>query len=190
MKDQIRASLTPAAVPSAPAAAPEPATPAASPAPVTGPGLSGEALWQATSDEFGKKFPLQAGYAAEMHFLSADERTMLLGAPSDQRMAMQSLERPGIRAALEEILTKFAGRRVLVKFEVRDDLKSRELVLPADAAETGTAASPPLAAGAQPRVPPSTPIAAPPAFDVTEFQNDPLIREALRLFEASITKKS
>ncbi len=192
MKDQIRANLTPTASPApspvedtkeahtppaadrAPAAEPSPALASAT----ASPSLVGEALWQATNEEFSKKFPLQAGYAAEMHFLSADEKSILLGAPQDQRMAMQSLERPSIRAALEEILTKFAGHRVLVKFELRDDLKSHELVPDAD---------PYPAASASPLPPSST--SAPEPIDEAEFQNDPLIKEALRLFEAKITKK-
>ncbi len=196
MKDQIRANLAPAvsAPPAhqdpAPAAAKEPAplaeTPSAVPPPPPGgdTGLSGESLWQATNEEFSKKFPLQAGYAAEMHFLSADDRSVLLGAPADQRMAMQSLERPSIRAALEEILTKFAGHRVLVQFELRDDLKSHDLVQTPDAMDHGIAAMPLSVESA----PPAS--ARVPVIDEAEFQNDLLIKEALRIFEAKITKKN
>ncbi len=200
MKDQIKANLAPKEpaaaipvatpgmpepqpIPEAPPIAPvetkEPIIPSSPPAVVSGPVLTGEALWQATNEEFSKKFPLQAGYAAEMHFLSADDRSIMLGAPTEQRMAMQSLERPSIRTALEEILTKFAGRRTLVKFEVRDELQSHELTMGTDPAEAPP--PPPPAATAPP--PPST-------IDEAEFKNDPLIKEALRIFEAKITRKS
>lgn len=163
-------------------------------------GLDGEALWQATRQEFSTKFPLQAGYAAEMHFLSTDARHLLLGAPEDHRMAAQSLERPTTRAALEEILTRLAGRRLLLKIEVRADLQSHE---PLSTPEAGPAHEPPASESAassasspkSPGIPAVTPPAAAAAsdavtFDEKEFQNDPLIREALRIFEARITKKS
>jgi len=171
----------------APVPTPIPAPAAPTPAPAAPP-LSGEALWQATNEEFGKKFPLQAGYAAEMHFLSADAKSILLGAPADQRMAMQSLERPTIRAAIEDILAKFAGRKVLVKFELRGDLQSHELVIEGDSYQTNTpdscdTAPAPSSNSAAAALPP------PEAIDEAEFQNDPLIKEALRLFEAKITKK-
>ena len=150
--------------------------------PTTGPStsiLTGQALWQAAKEEFSKKFPLQAGYAAEMHFLSSEAKSILLGAPTDQRMAMQSLERPSIRAAIEEILTKFAGHRLLVKFEVREDLQSHELATEGGHDQTNDA----------PAI--STFVVAPSGevVDEGEFQNDPLIKEALRIFEAKITKK-
>jgi DNA polymerase-3 subunit gamma/tau len=164
-------------------------TPATAPAPAPpGPALSGEALWQATNEEFSKKYPLQAGYAAEMQFLSANAKSILLGAPADQRIAMQSLERPSIRSAIEDILTKFAGHKVLVKFELREDLQSHELVIEGDSHQTNT----PDSRGSAPASSSNAAAVSPPpplAIDEAEFQNDPLIKEALRLFEARITKK-
>ena len=144
------------------------------------PSLTGELLWQATKAEFSKKLPLQSGYAAEMHFLSMDDRHLLLGVSPEQRLAIQPLERPATRAALEEILTRLAGRRLLVKFEVRDDLQCHELTEEASSGEP-VSTTPPASSAA--------PVSAPPAIDEAEFQNDPLIKEALRLFEAKITKK-
>ena len=155
-----------------------PSTAANQPAPADPPpALTGEPLWQATQSEFSKKLPLQSGYAAEMHFLSVDDRQLLLGVSPAQRLAIQPLERPATRAALEEILTRLAGRRLLVKFEVRDDLPSHELPEEAPAHES---MAPPAAAEE------CTP---PPTIDEAEFQNDPLIKEALRLFEGKITRK-
>ena len=205
MKDQIKANLAPkepSPAPPAPApaepkprpqpAAPEPVAaapvetkaavvPSSAPPPAgSGPALTGEALWQATQAEFSKKYALQSSYAAEMHFMSVDERHLILGAPADQRMAVMSLERPATRAALEEILIKFAGRRLLIKIEIREDLQSREIDLEPDPTDT----TPPPAAAVEALPPP------PPTIDEAEFKKDPLIKEALRIFEAKITKKS
>ena len=184
-KEDQNDTMDPGLALAAPAAAPTPAaasTPAAAPAPAAAstPALQGEPLWQATQAEFSKKYALQSSYAAEMHFLSVDDRHLILGAPADQRMAVMSLERPATRAALENILTKFAGRRLLIKIEVREDLLSHAIIAEPDASESSplVAAAPPVAAPAPP-----------PAIDEAEFQNDPLIKEALRLFEARITKK-
>ena len=198
MKDQVKANLAPqepspgrTGVPPVTPEHPQNPTQAAAAPPViplaatATPALSGAALWQATNDEFSKKFPLQAGYAAEMHFLSADAKSILLGAPSGQRIAMQSLERPSIRAAIEEILARFAGRKVLVKFELREDLQSNELFTAGDPDQTSAAPDSPAPSNG----PPSSTALPPEPIDEAEFQNDPLIKEALRLFEAKITKK-
>ena len=151
---------------------------AASPSPIPdNPPLTGEALWQATQTEFSKKLPLQSGYAAEMHFLFQDDRHLLLGVSPAQRLAIPPLERPATRAALEEILGRLGGRRLLVKFEVREDLQSHDL--PEEVA--GNEPAPAVAASPDPL--------PPPGIDEAGFRNDPLIKEALRLFEAKITKK-
>lgn len=167
------------------------AAPAPTVTPPASPSLDGEALWQAACQEFRVKFPLQAGYTSEMHFLSADARQLLLGVPQEHRAAAQSLERPVPRGALEEILTRLSGRRLQLKIEVRADLQPFE-PLPSTEAESQspppslTASAPPKAAAAPPpaSVEPETPV-----LDEKEFQNDPLIREALKLFEARVTKK-
>ncbi len=194
LRDQVRANLA-AAEPLAPAEPPAPTAPAesrpipsetaaaplpAAPPAAALPALQGEALWRATQAEFTKKFALQSSYAAELHFLSEDERHFYLGAPADQPMAVQTLERPSIRAALEEILSRLAGRRLLAKMELRADLLSQAIVLDPTPAASAPAAPP---------TPAPAPKAAPASFDEAEFQNDPLIKEALRLFEATITKR-
>ncbi len=186
LRDQLRANLDAAAPAPTPAPAPAPPPPAppapsAPPTPTAAP-LAGEALWQGTQAEFGKKFPLQSSYASELSFISEDERHFYLGAPGDQQMAVQTLERPSIRAALEEILSGFAGRRLLVKMELRADLLSREIA-PEPPPSLSTAPTPAPAA-------PTPAASAAPAFDEAAFQNDPLIKEALRLFEATIAKRA
>lgn len=191
MRDQVLANLA-AAAPAEPAPpppkAPEPApaAPAPTAAPDAAPALQGEALWRAAQAEFTKKFALQSSYAAELHFLSEDQRHFYLGAPSDQAMAVQTLDRPSIRAALEDILSGLAGRRLLAKMELRADLLSRAIV-PDPTPVPSAPSAPPAPA---PNAAPNSASAAPPSFDEAAFQNDPLIKEALRLFEATIAKRS
>lgn len=178
-----------------PVAGPEPVAPPAAVSqtahaepPASPPGLDGLELWQATCAEFSTKFPLQAGYASEMHFLSTDHRILLLGVPAEQRMAAQSLERPNTRGALEDILARLSGRRLQLKIEVRSELQSHDPIPMPDFFDSGGSA--PESGPAAPPVPEPAPEPEPAGLDAKEFQNDPLIREALRLFEAKITKKS
>jgi hypothetical protein len=136
----------------------------------------------------GKLVAKDASAAAMSRVYQVEGILTLTGMNADQRIAMQSLERPSIRSAIEDILTKFAGHKVLVKFELREDLQSHELVIEGDSHQTNT----PDSRGSAPASSSNAAAVSPPpplAIDEAEFQNDPLIKEALRLFEARITKK-
>ncbi|RYD32896.1 MAG: hypothetical protein EOP86_14655 [Verrucomicrobiaceae bacterium] len=92
---------------------------------------------------------------------------------------------------MEEILTRLSGRRLQLKIEVRADLQPFEPLAPTEAESLPPPPSLTTSAPAKaPAAPPPAPVEPEtPVMDEKEFQNDPLIREALKLFEARVTKK-
>jgi DNA polymerase-3 subunit gamma/tau len=156
--------------------------------PAAGNMAPGPELWLAAREEFSRKYPLQGGYAAEASFLEVNGRNFVIGVPEEHRMAATNLERPLAKAALEDILARLSGTKYAMKVEVRADLVSAPdpdppvLVLPAAEpaveklpAKSAKAHSGDEAAGRQSQLD-------------EEFRNDPLIQEALRLFDARIIR--
>ena len=181
MADAVRA-----AVQSAPAAA------AAAPAPVemepepTGGMEPGPELWNAVREELGRKFPMQSGYAAEASWLRAEGRHFVIGVPETHRIAGQSLERANVRTALEEIIYRLSGKKLALKVEVSADVE----VAPAPEVSAPPAPEPaPVEEKLSPKQAKEAgeaEAAARSAQLEAEFRHDPLIQEALTLFDAKI----
>ena len=146
--------------------------------------LDGEKIWHDLIPEIRSQRPLITAWAQAGRFLSADENTLRIGFASDQKMALESLNKPTTRKFLEALLSKRAGRPVGLKLEIRDE----DVEPPADpdraaAPEAAPAATRPV--NGAPRE--SKPLVAPPDEDPAElFKNDPLIQKALKIFEGEI----
>ena len=190
---QSMASIVRAAVASpspAPAAQPVVLPTEMDPEPVTTGSMEASSeLWRAAREEFGKKLPLQAGYAAEAQFVGVRGSAFVVGVPEDFRMAGMNLERPNTKVAIEGILFQLSGQRFQFKVEVRAD------IVPAPAPEVSYVP----ATVAEPEKPKQGRASAKAVQKFTEeeaagralkleeeFRNDPLIKEALRLFDARI----
>ncbi len=188
MADAVRAAVkSPPPAVAAPAPVPEPAPvilqePAT---PVGGHLEPGPELWAAARDEFSAKFPLQGGYAAEATFLRADGRHFVIGIPEEHRMAAMNLERPTAKASIETILLSLSGHKLSLKVEVRPD------IAPAPAPEVSAPVAEPLQVAEKPSPKQAKALAEEDAAAASEklaeeFRNDPLIQEALSLFDAKI----
>jgi len=186
MADAVRA-----AVKSPPATAPAPVA-ASAPAPEPPPEPAGSMepgpeLWNVVRDELGRKFPMQSGYAAEASWLRVEGRHFVIGVPESHRIAGQSLERPNVKAALEDILHRLSGQKLALKVEVSAD------VAVAPAPEVSAPPSPEPPPPSEEKVSPKKAkeaeeqeAAAKATKLEAEFRDDPLIQEALRLFDAKI----
>ena len=194
VRDEPRMSMADA-VRAAVQDAPVPATPSALlPAVIQEPSPAGEMiepgpeLWEAAREELGRKYPMQRGYAAEASFLCVKDRQFMIGVPEEHRVAGQSLERPNVKTAIEDILARLSGRKLTLKVEVRADI----------AAAPAPEVSAPVAPEPEPEKPSPKQAKAAAADEAAglaakleeEFRNDPLIQEALRLFDAKITKSA
>jgi len=186
MADAVRAAVqtAPAPVPAAPApapTAPEPET--------TGTMEPGPEMWHAVRDELGRKFPMQSGYAAEASWLRAEGRDFVIGVPESHRIAGQSLERPNVKAALEEIILRLSGKKLALRVEISADVEvapAPEVSAPAPAPAAAPAPEPVKASPKKAKEAEEEEAAAKAARLEAEFRDDPLIQEALRLFDAKI----
>jgi hypothetical protein len=137
------------------------------------------ALWEEIRGEFSRRMPMQGAFAAEAVFLRAEGRTVVIGFPESQATASQSLMRPAAKASLERVAAEVSGQDLVFRAEVRADLVPVPLV----EATAGQAGVEVPVAVPEPKVEVT---AATPETVMAEFMDDPLIREALKVFEATV----
>jgi len=186
MLEAVKAAVAPAPAPEA-APAPEPELP-------SGAAIEpGPELWQATMEELQRKMPLQGAYAAEATFLEASGRNVVIGFPEDHRIAAQNIERPAAKSAVEEILSRLARQKLVLRIEVRAGLEV--VTLPEVSPPPPSPAQPAAAPEAKSPAAKQSKAAVPGELTAdeiakrdAEFRDDPLIQEALRLFDAKIAQ--
>ncbi len=171
--------LPPAAVPEDSREA-EPVLPSPAVAPVAAVRTIDAALWADIQEALARRAPIQAGFAREGVFLSAQDRTMVLGFPESQTMAAQSLMRATAKSALEATAAEVAGGPVQFRTEIRADLTAQ----PLEPAQPAVAAPDAVIPSEEPK---AVPAPSPSSEEITAaFMDDPFIREALRTFEATL----
>lgn len=137
------------------------------------------ALWEQIRGEFSRRMPMQGAFAAEAVFLRAEGRTVVIGFPESQATASQSLMRPAAKASLERVAMEVSGQDLVFRAEVRADLVP--VPLPEATAGQVRVEVPVAVPEAKVEVAAATPEAV-----MAEFMDDPLIREALKVFEATV----
>lgn len=174
--------------PPQPLAETEEATPALfnepAPAPTPrGPARQGEALWQQTLAEIQARKPLLHGWALHGVFLEQRDEEMVIGFSPASRMPKDQLSRPATRAAIEEIFTALSGSPLRLNLVTREDIAP-----PPPPPRPEPEPPPPAPEAPREEAPPPPPEEPePPALDEAAFYDDPLIAEALKIFEAKIT---
>ena len=165
---------------------PEPTPPPAEPAaPIPIEDIDGEAIWTSIVEVLQKTKPIAAGYTLKAQFLKVDHRYYTVGLPTEEDHARDALLRDRMRTAVEELLEKSTGHKLALKVELRDDVEKVEIPIeeeeeiPAPIATTQAPAA--QAAPAEEEPPP------PPAGD--DFYKDPLIKDALEIFETDLNSK-
>ncbi len=181
----------------APAADPEPSPPSLS-------SIDGAAVWTSVVEQLQHDKPIAAAYALKAQYVSLTDRHLVIGVPKEEDHARNALLRDNVRTPIEQLIARAAGRPVELKVELRSDFTPVELpieddeMLPADdsfaageeSAMGRTAedyGEPDFApARSRPSIP--SPVEPPtePAAPAEDFYNDPLIKDALRIFEAEI----
>ena len=144
--------------------------------------LDGAKIWRDLIPELRSQRPLITAWVQPGQFLSADGDALRVGFPGDQKMVVDSLNKPNNRKFLESLLGKLAGRPVELKLELLNTDEPppvSNVELPHDfnhkAPDTELPVQPPSALLGQANA------------DPTEmFKNDPLIQKALKIFEGEI----
>jgi len=199
-----------AAAPTAPAAEeppPRPVTAAApaslAPAPVLA--VEGGAIWTSVVEQLQRDKPIAAAYALKARYLSMSESHLVVGVPKEEDHARNALLRDSVRAPIEQLLARAAGRALGLTVELRSDLAPVELSVDDDEMLSADRSFAPgeesaLAravedygeesrAASAPSPPPGASVSTPPTAQEAaggDFYNDPLIKDALRIFEAEI----
>ncbi|MBV9658687.1 MAG: DNA polymerase III subunit gamma/tau [Verrucomicrobia bacterium] len=165
--------------------------------------LDGAEIWRALLGEIRSQRPLITAWVQNSRLLeAADDGNFRVGFPADQKFVVEQLGKPNHRQFLEALLTKLAGRPARLKLELHDDAAPPQVAEtpPAPPAErvkkkldvrglnddNGTPAA--VARGSEnPNGQHGTVTPTAEADDaMTAFKNDPLIQEALKIFDGEI----
>ena len=167
--------------PAAPAPRRAPAAPAAAESTVA-PGdvpTAGNAreLWQRVVGDVRSSRPLIRSWLESGQPVSLEGNVLVVGFHPKHRIVIESLSGASNRQFLEESLAKNAGRPVRLKLEVRDDVPEATLLASAASVPTAPTVVPPDK---------NPPAIAESTDPLDRFRNDPLIRQALDIFDAEI----
>ena len=141
-----------------------PAAPSTPPAPAAD--LNPEELWQKAVEQIRARRPLIRGWIESAKLLGQEGRFLVLGFPPDQKTAMESIALPRNRDFLENLLKEISGRDWNLKLSLKEGL----------VVETPE----------HDRVAEEKPRAKKSSETTTTFKDDPLIREALEIFQGEI----
>ena len=141
-----------------------PAAPSTPPAPAAD--LNPEELWQKAVEQIRARRPLIRGWIESAKLLGQEGRFLVLGFPPDQKTAMESIALPRNRDFLENLLKEISGRDWNLKLSLKEGL----------VVETPE----------HDRVAEEKPQAKKSSETTTTFKDDPLIREALEIFQGEI----
>ena len=182
----------PVATPAPVAAAPEPvvAAPEAVAAPVAEittqepapaaavePADGGE-VWSRVLVDLADSKPIAVEYARKAAFLGMGDKEFEIGLSPADGLSRDALMRDGVRSAIEKILEKVSGTKRALKVSLREGL----VVAAAPVIEVEEEPAPVAAA---PVAEPEPEEAAPEAAE-EDIHDDPLIKDALRIFEGEI----
>ena len=168
----------------------EPAPAPVAPAPTPSPGgpVDGGALWNGVLEELANSKPIAVEYARKGTFLSKNDREFEVGLPPSEALSRDALLRDGLRSTIEGILQRASGEKLALMVTLKDGLSVPDL--PEAEAEEAPPAAPPE------EEKPADPVADEPAAEGADggeatttdedIHDDPLIKDALRIFEAEI----
>jgi DNA polymerase-3 subunit gamma/tau len=149
----------PAAAPNVSAAAPPKSAPRDAPPAQPAEQVDEKTLWAKTIEQAATRRPLIRGWIDAATLLGSEGRFLTIGFPPEQKTAMESLSFPRNREFIESILKEISGRELKLKLELKEGLPNTTASAAAEAKKANPQES---------------------------FRDDPLIREALEIFQGEI----
>ena len=143
--------------------------------------LNGEQIWAAILDHLSSNKPIAAEYAQKAVFAEDDGMYFIVAISPEETIARESLLRERTRGPIEELLTSMSNAPRKLKIEFREGV-SPTIIPPEMPEEDEPKNQPQESAPLQENT--SNNIQPEPAED--DVYNDPLIKEALEIFEAEI----
>ncbi len=124
-------------------------------------------LWQKAVEQIRARRPLIRGWIESAKVLGAEGRYFLLGFPPSEKAAMESIAMPRNRDFLQALLKEISGRDWDIKFSLKEGLTVETTEHDAPAVEEVV-------------------VAPEPKKTAPSFKDDPLIRQALEIFQGEI----
>ncbi len=157
------------------------AVPEEVPVPMPSGPLSGAALWEAGRNELIAERPVLSMWLDAAQFLRHEDGEFAIGYPTEQRFYRESLSHH--ESFIQEQISKMAGSDLKVLIEVSDDLtpleieEEEEQATPEEVEQEAAAQAAEIAQQAPLEVEPEV---------KEDFSDDPLIKEAMEVFQARI----
>ena len=159
------------------ASAKPPPAESAAPALAERPAGTAAELWQRVVGDVRSSRPLIRSWLESGQPISLEANVLIVGFHPKHKIVIESLSGASNRQFLEESLAKNAGWPVRLKLEVRDDVPEATLLASAASVPTAPTVVPPDK---------NPPAIAESTDPLDRFRNDPLIRQALDIFDAEI----
>jgi len=140
--------------------APQPSVAREEPAPTVR-AVANDEIWPALLAQIRRKRPLISSWIEAGTLIEIAANQAIIGFPTDQTLAVDSLMRQNNRVFLESLISELAGATLSIRCELREGLVVTPVVIPEQKPPT-------------------------PADPMEEFKNDPLIRKALEIFKGEI----
>ena len=130
--------------------------------------------------------PMVAAYAQKAVFSGDDGKSFTVAVAPGDEMAKESLLRDRLRGSIEDLLLKIKGSRRKLRAETKEGIQPS-----APPPEQAEAEEPPPEYPPDPALEPPAPERAPPepgakAGDPADIHNDPLVDDAVDIFEAEM----
>lgn len=159
----------------------EPAKDPAPLSPVRGT-LEGSELWDAARTALITMRPLFETWLTAARFISQESGTFVIGFSSEQRFFRESLSR--YESDIAQQINALSAVPLRLSIEVRSDLQPIEMAVE----EEENSEAPEEKSAAVPQPEPVAEPASDPSAVTEDFKKDPLIQEALQVFEARVIK--
>ncbi|MFT4547343.1 MAG: DNA polymerase-3 subunit gamma/tau [Pseudoalteromonas tetraodonis] len=177
----------PVAVPAAPAPAAEIPVPAPPPAPVSSGPVSGADLWNGVLEELSNTKPIAVEYARKSTFLGMTNKDFEIGLPPSEGLSRDALLRDALRSTIEGILQKASGVKINLIVSLKEGLTVPDMpVFDSDDPEPEPEQQPAAVAQQAAKAEAAAAEEGDPAAAEEDIHDDPLIKDALRIFEAEI----
>lgn len=146
--------------------------------------LEGEALWDAARTVLITTRPLFETWLTAARFINQEGGTFVIGFSSEQRFFRESLSR--YESDIADQINALSAVPLRLSIEVRADLQPVEMVIEEEEGDSGVPEA--AAPEAAPLPEPSMEATPGPSVVTEDFKKDPLIQEALQVFEARVIK--
>lgn len=149
--------------------------------------VSGADLWNGVLEELSNTKPIAVEYARKSTFLGMTNKDFEIGLPPSEGLSRDALLRDALRSTIEGILQKASGVKINLIVSLKEGLTVPDMpVFDSDDPEPEPEQQPAAVAQQAAKAEAAAAEEGDPAAAEEDIHDDPLIKDALRIFEAEI----